>query len=49
MYAIESVDSSDAGSYRVVISNTAGKVTSRVAKLTAISPRRREHLTPRLP
>ena len=49
VYAIESVDSRDAGSYRVVISNTAGRVTSRVAKLTVLSPRRRGHLSPRLP
>jgi pectin methylesterase-like acyl-CoA thioesterase len=48
VYAIESVNSSDAGSYRVVISNTAGKVTSRVANLTVASPKRRTR-TPRLP
>ena len=48
VYAIGSVDSRDAGSYRVVISNIAGKVTSRVAKLTVVSARRRTGI-PRLP
>ena len=41
VYVIEHVESRDAGSYRVVISNTAGKVISRVAKLTVVSPKRR--------
>jgi pectin methylesterase-like acyl-CoA thioesterase len=45
VYAIDSVDSRDAGSYRVVISNTAGKVTSGVAKLTVVFPK----LRPRTP
>jgi len=49
VYTVERVNSKDAGSYRVVLSNTAGKVTSRVAKLTVISPRRRSHSTWRLP
>jgi pectin methylesterase-like acyl-CoA thioesterase len=49
VYAIERVDSRDAGRYRVVIFNTAGKVTSRDAKLTVISIRRRSHLALRLP
>jgi hypothetical protein len=41
VYTVERVDRKDAGNYRVVISNIAGKVTSRDAKLTVISPRRR--------
>jgi pectin methylesterase-like acyl-CoA thioesterase len=47
VYAIESVGKGDAGSYRVVISNTARKVISRIAKLTVLSPGRRAHLSPR--
>ena len=43
VYAIERVASRDSGSYSVVISNAAGRVTSRVARLTVISPRRRTH------
>ncbi len=48
VYAIKNVTSKDAGTYRVVISSIAGKVTSRAAKLKVGAPRHRSHFGSRL-
>jgi hypothetical protein len=41
VYSIKSVRRRDAGVYRVVISNTAGKVTSEAARITVLDRKRR--------
>jgi hypothetical protein len=38
IYEIPSASSTDAGTYSVIVSNSAGKVTSDLAKLTAATP-----------
>lgn len=45
-YAIKNVTSKDAGTYRVVVSNIAGKVISEPAKLKVVAPRHRSHSSP---